>query len=141
KAKHDQDATCRRAIAQILAQFHSLQVPTRRNVHHEKVTRVLGNVWFDEQLERETYSGSLKQMLEAHKLTNILGGNLRAELNFVMNAIRSGERPGQIVYCHRDFNHNNILVQNGDEPEKRKIFLIDFDYCFHFYRGKVFLEL
>ena len=75
----------------------------------------------------------MKPVLESLALPHLLSHNIRAEANYVRDAVLADPNP-VLVFCHRDFNHPNILLQLSG-PQQGEIRLIDFDYSCYFYRG------
>lgn len=126
----DQCSVIRETIARKLAQFHSLQVPIVRNHQRDKIHRVFDE-FFSDELNRTITFGHIKNCLEKLNLKNISTGNLRAEANYVRDLLLERESQFPVVFAHRDFNHNNILI----ERNSKSIHFIDFDLSWYFYRG------
>lgn len=129
--KDDHNFALRRSIAKKLASFHALSVPIPRNLHQERVMNIFSSR-YDEKLIESLESGQLKASLQKHGLKNILENDLSENVEFVRSSILKDENH-QVVFCHCDFNHNNILLIGEEESDVK---FIDFDYSMYFYRGK-----
>lgn len=86
------------------------------------------NVWND------IYGEKFRQILKKNNCFNLLQGKnfIQKEIQMVRDNILAMEP--NIVFCHQDMNHSNILLLN-DSTNELNIKFIDFDYSGYNYRA------
>uniref|UniRef100_A0A4X2ME19 Ethanolamine kinase n=1 Tax=Vombatus ursinus TaxID=29139 RepID=A0A4X2ME19_VOMUR len=68
------------------------------------------------------------------KLNKLLSYNLPLEMENLRSLLESTSSP--VVFCHNDCQEGNILfLEGGENWEKQKLMLIDFEYSSYNYRG------
>lgn len=120
-------------LASKLAKFHSLEVPIAKNDTIEQVKGI--QEWMTKAADNvENKEGDIYKRLVRYGAVDILNGNFREQVQFVIGKILVSNQP--IVFSHCDFNHTNILmVKNKPNEEKEQVCFIDFDFSGYHFRG------
>lgn len=115
-----------------MACFHSLQVPVPKNRYIEQIKYVLED-WMNENTWNDIY-GEFQPLLKKNNCHNLLQGKsfIQKEIQYLKNNILAMDP--NIVFCHQDMNHSNILLLD-DSTNGLNIKFIDFDYAGYNYRA------
>ncbi|CAG2164693.1 unnamed protein product [Oppiella nova] len=115
-------------FAQKLAKFHSLNVPTARDLNRYK------KIFYDFYDGIYKRTPNLDQIFKEINAKNFLECDIKEENQWLHKCIEAIKSP--IVYSHNDIFTGNILVNNKiDDKSANNVILIDFEYSGHFYRG------
>ncbi|XP_068922623.1 choline kinase alpha [Petaurus breviceps papuanus] len=113
-------------IAEKMATFHGMKMP-----FNKEPKWLFGTM---EKYLNQVLRIKFTRESRVKKLNKLLSYNLPLEMENLRSLLESTSSP--VVFCHNDCQEGNILLLEGGENwEKQKLMLIDFEYSSYNYRG------